>query len=234
MSAALALPSLLPGELRENGLVGIPIDLSFEAWEAALHNAEWLERASPWWVVDLLAFGRAKFHEDYSQALPTVEDDPDGIRQSKLKQAEWMADRWPAGTRVPEQSYSAHRAVAKLNRDDAIALLEMTDADGKRLTVRELVKRADAVEDAIQGKAVTVDGAPVEPADDLGWRPTKEQLTPDVRRDLEVRLSEMSSRHRVGFESGALWALAYANVLDCFTQEPAPPHDGARGAAGGE
>lgn len=49
MMSALTLPSLLPGQLHEQGLTGIPADLTFEAWEAALRNAEWIERASPWW-----------------------------------------------------------------------------------------------------------------------------------------------------------------------------------------
>jgi hypothetical protein len=123
MTVAIALPSLLPGELRAQGMV-IPPDLSFEAWETALRNAEWIERASPWWVVDLVAFGRVKFHEDYTQALPDAIEDADGFHQAKLRQAEWMADRWPASTRVPDQSYSAHRAVAKLDHLDAVALLQ--------------------------------------------------------------------------------------------------------------
>lgn len=48
MTTALTLPTLLPGRLRENGL-DIPVDLDFDAWEAALRNAEWIERAAPWW-----------------------------------------------------------------------------------------------------------------------------------------------------------------------------------------
>ena len=220
MTATLALPSILPGQLHEQGMT-VPPDLTYEQWEEALRRAEWIEAASPWWVVDLLAFGRAKFHEDYSQALPTAEEDPDGIRQSKLKQAEWMGDRWPKNTRVPEQTYSAHRAVAKLNRDDAVALLEATDADGKRLTVRELMKRADGVEQAIAGRAVDASGAPVETSDDLEWRPTRADLTDDARAALEVRLSEMGARHRVGFESGFLAGLVWADCLDAFRQEEA-------------
>lgn len=228
MTSTLALPSILPGELHEQGMA-IPPDLTFEAWEAALRNAEWIERASPWWVVDLVAFGRAKFDEEYTQALPDAIEDADGFHQAKLRQAEWMADRWPPSTRVPEQSYSAHRTVAKLNRDDAVALLEMTDADGRRLTVRELIKRVDGVEQAILGKAVTSSGAPVVPSDDLVWHPTRADLVAGVLEALELRLAGMSKRNAVGFEAGALWAWMYAEALDCFKQdEPArrPAHPG--------
>lgn len=210
-------PMLLRCELMEQGLT-IPADLTFDEWQATLERAEWIEHASPWWVVDLLAFGRATFHEEYSQALPDAIEDPDGVRQSKLKQAEWMADRWPKNTRVPEQSYSAHRAVAKLNRDDAVALLEATDADGKRLTVRELMKRADAVEESRRGTAVDAAGTPIEEPD-LGWHPTKEQLVSECRVALEVRLSEMGSRHRVGFEAGWLAALVWADHLSAFQRD---------------
>ena len=218
MTTVLALPSLLPGQLHEQGMA-IPADLTFEAWEAALRNAEWIERASPWWVVDLVAFGRAKFHEDYSQALPDAIEDADGFHQAKLRQAEWMADRWPPGTRVPGQNYSAHRAVAKLSKPDAVALLQEMDKDGRRLTVRALTKRADELEASIQGKAVDANGTPVEPAGDLPWRPTKEQLTDEARLVLEVRLSEMGARHRVGFESGWLAALVYADCLEAFVRD---------------
>lgn len=218
MTTSLSLTTtFLPGRLRDNGM-DIPPDLSFDDWQEALHRAVWLERASPWFIVDLVAFGRAKFHEDYSQALPDAIEDADGFHQAKLRQAEWMADRWPASTRVPDQSYSAHRAVAKLNREDAVALLHETDRDGKRLTVRALTKRADEIEQSIQGKAVTLDGAPVG-GDDLDWHPTKDQLVDECRASLEVRLSEMSSRMRPGFEAGWLAALVWVNALDCFKRD---------------
>ena len=212
MTTALALPTLLPGELHEQGLV-VPPDLSFEDWEAALRNAEWIERASPWWVVDLVAYGREKFHEDYSQALPDAVEDTDGFHQAKLRQAEWMADCWPASTRVPGQSYSAHRAVAKLNRDDAIALLEATDADGRRLTVRELVKRAGGVEQAIQGRAVDATGAPIDTAD-LPWTPDLSDLSDEARAALEARAPK--GRLRSAYLEGALWALVWAGVEGAF------------------
>jgi hypothetical protein len=161
VTTALALPSLLPGRLHENGME-IPPDLDFETWESVLRNAEWIERASPWWVVDLVAYGRDKFHEDYSQALPDAVEDVDGFHRAKLAQAEWMADRWPPSTRVLGQSYSAHRAVAKLDRADAVALLHETDKDGRRLPVRVLARRADEIEESIRGQAIQVDGTPVD------------------------------------------------------------------------
>jgi hypothetical protein len=207
-------PTLLRCELLEQGL-SIPADLTFEEWQATLERAEWIERASPWWVVDLLAFGRAKFGEDYSQALPDAAEDPDGIRQSKLKQAEWMADRWPASTRVPEQSYSAHRAVAKLNRDDAVALLEMTDRDGKRLTVRELVKRADAVQEAGGGRAFDATGTEVTP-EPLIWQPAISDLTAEARAALEANAP--GGRHRLGYEQGFLRGLVFADARTAFKE----------------
>lgn len=217
MSTALALPTLLPGELREQG-IAIPPDLTFDQWETALRNAEWIEQAAPWWVVDLVAFGRAKFHEDYSQALPDAIEDSDGFHQAKLKQAEWMADRWPPGTRVPQQSYSAHRAVAKLNRADAVALLQETDKDGRRLPVRVLARRADEVEEEGRGRAVDASGVVLEASEPLDWTPTADDLTDDARQALAVRSAQMGRRHAIGFEAGWIAALRWAGVEDCFRE----------------
>ena len=214
MTTSLALTTFLPGRLLDNGME-IPPDLSFEEWEESLHRAIWLERASPWFVVDLVAFGREKFHEDYTQALPDAIEDADGFHQAKLKQAEWMATRWPPGTRVPEQSYSAHRAVAKLNQPDALALLHETDKDGRRLSVRVLSRRADEVEGARLGGAQTIDGEVIASAD---LPPTKEDLTDEARAPLEVRLSEMSSRMRPGFEAGWVAALVWSGVDGAFKE----------------
>lgn len=210
MTAALALPSLLPGELHEQGMV-IPPDLSFEAWESALRNAEWVERASPWWVVDLVAFGREKFHEDYTQALPDASEDADGFHQAKLRQADWMADRWPAGTRVTGQSYSAHRAVAKLDRPLAVALLKETDKDGRRLTVRALSRRADEIEERLRGGSQTIDGDVIE-AGVLPWMPTEDDLTDDARRAMEQHAPQ--GKHRVAYVTGWLRCVLWNELRD--------------------
>lgn len=219
MTETLALPSLIPGELHQDGIL-LPRGLTFDAWESALRNAEWIERAAPWWVVDLVAYGREAFGEEYSQALPDAIEDADGFHQAKLKQAEWMAGRWPLGTRVPGQSYTAHRAVAKLDRSDAVALLNETDRDGRRLTTRVLARRADEVERSVQGRAVTIDGEPIE-AGDLGWYPSKADLVDECRARLEVHLSEMSARLRTGFEAGWIRGHVEANALGCFAREEA-------------
>jgi hypothetical protein len=217
VTTALALPSLLPGRLHENGM-DIPPDLDFETWESVLRNAEWIERASPWWVVDLVAYGRDKFHEDYSQALPDAVEDVDGFHRAKLAQAEWMADRWPPSTRVLGQSYSAHRAVAKLDRADAVALLHETDKDGRRLPVRVLARRADEIEESIRGQAIQVDGTPVDTEPPLIWVPQKSDLTDEVREALEQRLAGMGKSYRVGYERGAIDMLVWADVRDCFLE----------------
>jgi hypothetical protein len=212
MTTALTLPSLLPGELRAQGMV-IPPDLSFEAWETALRNAEWIERASPWWVVDLVAFGRVKFHEDYTQALPDAIEDADGFHQAKLRQAEWMADCWPASTRVPDQSYSAHRAVAKLDHLDAVVLLHETDREGRRLTVRALSKRADEIEESKRGRSVDATGTPVEDAE-LPWHATIDDLTDDARASLSAYAPQ--GRLRTAWVAGYLRALQWAGVESAF------------------
>lgn len=219
MTTAIALTSsFLPGRLLDNGME-IPPDLTFEEWEEALRRAEWLEAASPWFVVDLVAFGRAKFGEDYSQALPDAIEDADGFHQAKLKQAEWMADRWPASTRVPGQSYSAHRAVAKLNRDDAVALLHEEDADGRRLTVRALTKRAEEIEQSLRGKAVDATGAVVDSVD-LAWCPDISELTDEAREALERQAPR--GRLRSTYISGAIWMAVWLGAEGAFKEWKGP------------
>lgn len=183
---AFALPSLLPGQLHETG-IDLPPNLTFDEWAASLRNAEWIEAASPWWVVSLVEYGR-RFNEDISQAFPTFEEDPTGIRQAKLKQASWMASAWPEGTRVPGMSYSHHRTVAHLDRPEAQALLRealaATDEDGnsRPWSTRELKRRVDDRDRAVPADAIVVDAepvlwpadlpppepAPVEPPSDIG------------------------------------------------------------------
>jgi hypothetical protein len=100
MTTALAPRAILPGELREDGIT-LPADLTFEDWRETVNNAEWLDRASPWILADVLTYGEQKWGEDHSDALPTFEEDPTGQRQSRMKQAAWMGRRFPPGSGGP-------------------------------------------------------------------------------------------------------------------------------------
>lgn len=200
MTTMLAPRTGLPGDLLDNGYV-LPPDLSYDEWAGILKLADHIVEASPWWLVDVMAYGERRFGEQHTQALPTAEDDPDGASQARIKQASWMASVWPRGTRVPGQSYTAHRVVAKLDHDDAVTLLESRGEDGKRLPTRELARRAMEVERAIPA----IVSEPVCIAD----RPLSlDDLLPEWRRRAEA----------TGQPTGYLQALIDTDSEACFTR----------------
>lgn len=176
MTTMLAPRTGLIGTPLSDGLV-LPDDLTFDEWRGALDHADMIVESSPWWVADLMAYGAARFGEEHSHALPTAEEDPSGVKQSRLKQAAWMADRWPRGTRVTGMSYTHHRIVAKLDRPERVALLEQ--AATEKLSTRELVRRVEEHEASITLPAASVCAA------DAPW-PTLDDLLPEWRAKAEA------------------------------------------------
>jgi hypothetical protein len=211
---ALALPSLLPGQLHEHGIV-LPPDLTYDQWADALRNAEWIERASPWWLCDLLEYGK-RFGEDASQAYPTFEEDATGARQAKLKQAAWMAEKFPPQERVAGLSYTHHRAVAELEPDDRRALLREAVEEG--LSTRELITRVTERQAAIRLDATAGTSEPVCAADG-GWTPTTDDLSEDAAARLRFEIGMRRVRHPDDFGAGWVAALAWVEALDCFKRD---------------
>lgn len=202
----------MPGDLLDNGYV-LPPDLSYDEWAGILKLADHIVEASPWWLCDIMSYGERRFGEQHSQALPTADTDPDGASQARIKQASWMASVWPRGTRVPGQSYTAHRVVAKLDHDDAVALLTERGEDGKRLPTRDLVRRAIEIERAIPSST----SAPVCAAD-APWEPCLDDLEVGPRRDLESAASAgtVAAHCEDAFILGALWLARYAGNEGLF------------------
>jgi len=223
MTAALAPQTGLPGRFRDDGY-DLPAGLPFERWCEILETLQIMERSVKWWIGDAIRYGEAAYGQKASQAFPDAFSGSP-YAESTLRAAAWVSDRFPRGTRVEGVSWTHHRVVADLPRDDARALLleaariNNDPETDDYVSSRDLIERVRERKDAIAGRAVTLDGAPVEPADDLAWRPQKEDLTDDARAALEVRLSEMGSRHRVGFEAGFLAGLVWADCLDAFKRD---------------
>lgn len=212
MSTALAPRTGLPGDLLEQGYV-LPPDLSYDEWAGVLRLAEHIEAASPWWVCDAIAYGRARFGEDYTQALPTAEEDPHGVRQSRLKQAAWMAEKYPRNQRVPGLSYTHHRAVAELEPLERQALLR--EAAEQHLSTRQLIERVRDRQAAIGAESRAVDGPAC--AAEAGLRePTEDDLTDDARAALAFKRDSLRVREREGFAQGWVAALAWIEADDCF------------------
>lgn len=143
MTAALVPRSVLPGIKRRDGY-DLPPGLSFASWLRIRDLCEMLVEASPWWLVDVVAYGLAAFPDRYRASLPSGSADPYGVRQARLKQARWMAKKYPpgSGSRIPGVSFSHHRAVASLPHDERQALLLEAKAD--RLSTRAMLMRMRA------------------------------------------------------------------------------------------
>lgn len=71
--------------------------------------ALWCQRASPWWIGDLLNAGDAAFGEAFSQVCEGY------ISGDQLQRYESIARRVPAKNRRENLSWSAHAVVARLN-----------------------------------------------------------------------------------------------------------------------
>jgi hypothetical protein len=214
MTVALATRALLPGELSEDG-ISLPADLSFEDWRETVNNAEWLDRASPWILADVLTYGEQKWGEDHSDALPTYEEDPSGQRQSRMKQALWMGRRFPPGTRVPGLTYSHHRAVADLPPLEATRLLYDAAGADEYVSTREMIGRVKACQEALRGKVVSASSEPIEDAA-LAWMPSEDDLTDEARAAMEQYAPQ--GRHRVAYVTGWLRAMVWAEQRDAFRE----------------
>lgn len=225
MTTVLAPQTGLPGRFRDDGY-DLPPDLPFDRWCEILETLQIMERSVKWWVGDALRYGEAAYGEKASQAFPDAFSGSP-YAESTLRAAAWVSDRFPRGTRVEGVTWTHHRVVAELPTLEAVALLKeaaRVNNDPKidgYVSSRDLIERGRRVKARLEGTAVTLSGTPVEPADDLEWRPTRADLTVDARRDLEVKLSEMSASRRGAFEAGAMWAWMYADDLDLFTRDGA-------------
>lgn len=212
MTTALARTGL-PGVLRADGYT-LPADLSFEEWAGVLNLADHIVESSPWWLVDAILYGERHFGERHTQAFPTAEEDPNGKKQARLKQAAWMASVYPtSGTRVPGLSYTHHRAAAELEPEQRQDVLREAARDN--LTTRQLIARVREVQE--QAKAIDAPAAPVCAAEDDQWRPTPEQLTESAAA--RMRFERAMAGRAATFEMGWTLALAWAECLDAFARD---------------
>lgn len=236
MSASLAPRTGLPGDLQAQGYV-LPPDLTYDEWRDVLALVEHIESASPWWVADAMCHGEQAFGQAASDALPTREDDPTGARQSKLKQAAWMAAKYPRNRRVPGLSYTHHRAAAELEPDERQGLLEY--AAREHLTTRDLIALVKERQASIKGVVVA---AETTCAADQVWSPTVADLTDDARAALTFKAETTAGvRDREAFAAGWLAALHWTEQTDCFSRwgdddgtemfGPAADHKAGEGAS---
>lgn len=95
-----------------------------DEWLAPLTFAIWVQRASPWWIGDLLNAGDARFGEAFSQACEGI------VSADMLQRYEAVARKVPAENRRPNLSWSAHAAVARLPREKQREMLALAEKHG--------------------------------------------------------------------------------------------------------
>jgi hypothetical protein len=214
MMTALAVRTGLPGTLRPNGY-DLPDDLSYDEWKGVVALAEHIEAASSWWLGDAIVYGERRFPERHAQAFPTAEEDPSGARQARMKSAAWVSAKFPPVTRVTGASWTHHRVVAGLERDDAVDLLQRAARADPPWSSRELARRADQITQAIAGTAVTSEGEPIDAPAPL----SQDDLTDEYRTALEARMAGVGKRHAVGYARGWVDCLVWLHQQDAFTRE---------------
>jgi hypothetical protein len=112
---------------------------ALEQWKGPLQFALWCQRASPWWIGDMINSGEDQFGEEFAAILG------DTLSTEMVSRYASVARRVPPRNRRPKLSWSAHAAVARLpdhlqRRMLAMAEREGWNSDDLHKQVRELVK----------------------------------------------------------------------------------------------
>ncbi len=95
-----------------------------EDWQGPLQFALWCQRASPWWIGDLLNAGDAAFGEAFSQACQGF------VSADQLQRYESIARRVRPENRSPHLSWSVHSMVARLSDKGQLRLLKLAEQNG--------------------------------------------------------------------------------------------------------
>lgn len=213
MTAALALVDngeALPGLVRENGYL-LPPTISFDRWREVGVTLQQMQKSVNWWAGDWLRFGEDKWGEQAYQAVAEIT----GHGDEALKQAVWVASKFPESTRVPELSWAHHRAVSGLEPETRSALLQ--EAVAAKLSTRDLVARVKEKQE--QQRAIPAASTPVCAADESAWMPQPSELTEDAAARMRFEMTMRGIKDAHAFGAGFCAALAFAEALDCFRRD---------------
>lgn len=141
-------------EMTDTALV-IPPGLPYEDWAAMAQPLLRIAQASMWWIGDLLLYGEHEYGEKYVQAIEAT-----GYALSTLKNAQWVADRFPPDQRRDDATFSQHKTVASLPPDQRAALIQR--AAEEHMTEGELAGRVKAIKAAEKSPSETRDTNTVE------------------------------------------------------------------------
>ncbi|MCG8448211.1 MAG: hypothetical protein MI725_01350 [Pirellulales bacterium] len=122
-----------PANVRIQGRPALP------DWQGPLQFALWCQRASPWWIGDMINCGEDLYGEEFGEVCG------DTLSTEMVSRYASVARRVPARNRRPALSWSAHAAVARLPHKEqrrflAAAEREGWNSDQLRKKVQEFVK----------------------------------------------------------------------------------------------
>ncbi|RIK76210.1 MAG: hypothetical protein DCC67_14220 [Planctomycetota bacterium] len=107
-------------------------------WRGPLQFALWCQRASPWWIGDMINAGEDLFGEEFAAVWGET------LSTEMVSRYASVARRVPPQNRRPRLSWSAHAAVARLSHPEqrqmlALAEREGWNSDDLQKKVRELI-----------------------------------------------------------------------------------------------
>jgi len=107
-------------------------------WTGPLEFALWCQRASPWWIGDMINAGEDIFGEEFAAVWGET------LSTEMVSRYASVARRVPARNRRSKLSWSAHAAVARLEGHLQRRMLALAEREGwnssdLQLKVRELV-----------------------------------------------------------------------------------------------
>ena len=97
-----------------------PLDL----WQGPLQFALWCQRASPWWIGDMINQGEDLFGEEFAEVCGNT------LSTEMVSRYASVARRVPARNRRPSLSWSAHAAVARLPHHEQRRMLVEAERQG--------------------------------------------------------------------------------------------------------
>ena len=123
-----------PDVCLEEGRLILRDGLLFKRFEEIVQNLESMQRNLNWFIGDAVVYGEKTYGESCYQAFSGFERM--GFALERIKQAGWVASKFPPGTRVLALPWAAHRIVAALPEPERAELLARAEAEG--MSTREL------------------------------------------------------------------------------------------------
>jgi hypothetical protein len=183
-------------------------DTPIEVWSSLVTRLLAQHKRIEWAIADAINFGDRCYGEVYSQWVEET-----GLAKKTLANIAWVGRQIESSRRREDMDFSYHAEVASLPPAEQDALLDRAADQG--MTRYELREASRARKEEIRGRTTA---EPTEAPSDGPWTPLATDLTPEALAGLRSRLAGIGKRHALGFESGWVAALAWAENRDCFTE----------------